>query len=542
MKLRVPPPRKLLAHLSLSLAAACLLVLPDYLYAFVSGGSPVLFRPATLAVLFVISFLLLALRSRGVLYGLIAFFFLLQLGQLMHLAYYGTSFTSHEIILLFTEFGEVTQSMSGVLGLLIPPALIVIVCFAALAILIRISAPYRLHLPVAVLPLFLLLLILPVQAYTSVRSQRFFPDPNTYSLENAFKSFSYFIGNELPGVLAGKQAKLWLPYTVEKTAAPVRANIVIIMGESLTPAHMSLFGYARETTPKLESLRSEGLVFKPGIASGVATKVSLPMFFNVAREPGRSTHIVNQESNLIRMAKEQGFATHFYSVQGAELGTFTGLQHADDALTEDNLAPGFAVRHDEALLDVLKQVNLSRPNFIVLHQRGSHSPYDRNYPPQFALYGKPGTDTNQRRIDTYDNSVRYTDYFVHEVISYLKSHSNLPVYVLFTSDHGEALGERNGQFGHGMLTREEALVPFIFYAHHGDAAQMAKARLLENPTHYEMGGLIAGLLGYQIENPNVEAGIYYLNGTDLTGNAGFRLVDKTKQDWELKKPRAGKDY
>lgn len=57
-------PRKFLDHLLLALSAACLLILPDHLYGFVSGKGQLLSRPYTLAVLFVISFLLLALRRR----------------------------------------------------------------------------------------------------------------------------------------------------------------------------------------------------------------------------------------------------------------------------------------------------------------------------------------------------------------------------------------------------------------------------------------------------------------------------------------------
>lgn len=95
-------PRKFLAHLLLALSAACLLILPDYLYGLVSGKGPLLFRPCMLAVLFVIAFLLLALRKRLAVYGLLGFFFLLQLGQLLHITYFCTSFAPHEIRLLFT--------------------------------------------------------------------------------------------------------------------------------------------------------------------------------------------------------------------------------------------------------------------------------------------------------------------------------------------------------------------------------------------------------------------------------------------------------
>lgn len=537
---RLALPFKILAHPLLALAAACLLILPDYLYTLVADNGPILFRPYTLAVLFVISFLLLALRNWWAVYGLLGFFFLLQLGQLLHIAYFGTSFAPHEIRLLFSELAEVNQSLAGVLGLVVPPLLIVLGSYAALVALFRFSHPYRLHLSAAALPLILLLLVLPIRAYTSDESQRFYPNPKTYSLENALQAFSFFLVRDLPGHLFRHNETHWQPYTPERYGHAVHANIVVIMGESLTPAHMSLFGYGRETTPLLETLRGDkDFIYRQGIASGVATKVSLPMFFNMTREPGNLGHVFRQESNLIKMAREQGFATHYYSAQTANLSTFSGIEYADDNLTAENIGRDLETRHDEVLLDILKRVDLSRPNFIVLHQRNSHSPYDSGYPPEYAFYDSDAErKTNQYRVDTYDNSVRFTDHLLYSLISDVKARSKLPVYVLFTSDHGEMLGEKGGQFGHARLTAEVARVPFIFYARNGRAAQVNEARKLVNPTHYEMGKLIAGLLGYRLNNPNQEAGAYYLNGTDLSGSEGFLLVNKAGADWKLSEPAA----
>lgn len=539
MTARFASPFKLLAHLLLALTAACLLILPDYLYAFVAGNGPILFRPYTLAVLFMISCLLLALRNRLAVYGLLSFFFLLQLGQLLHIAYFGTSFAPHEIRLLFTELAEINESVGGVLGLMLPPVLIVLASYAGLVLLFRISGPYRLHFSLAALPLVLLLLVLPMRAYTSNESQRFYPNPGTYTLENALQAFSFFLVRDLPGHLFHPHSDMhWQAYTPEKNGRPVRANIVVVMGESLTPAHMSLFGYGRRTTPLLELLHNDrDFIYRQGIAAGVATKVSLPMFFNMAREPGNLAHVFRQESNLIKMARDQGFSTHYYSAQTANLSTFSGIEYAEDSLTAENIGRALELRHDEALLDIMKRVDLGHPNLIVLHQRNSHSPYDSDYPPEYDFYKSDAErKTNQYRVDTYDNSVRFTDHLLYSLISDLKSRSKLPVYVLFTSDHGEMLGEQGGQFGHAKLTAEVARVPFIFYAHHGEAARVNEARQLTNPTHYEMGKLIAGLLGYRVNNPNEQAGAYYLNGTDLSGSEGFMMVSKTGSDWKLTEP------
>lgn len=539
MKKQFTLPFKILAHSLLAFAAACLLVLPDYLYALVADKGAILFRPNTLAVLFAISFLLLSLRNRLAVYGLLGFFFLLQLSQLLHIAYFGTSFSPHEIRLLFTELGEVNESLSGVLGLVVSPLLIMLASYAALALLFRFSTFHRLHLSLAALPLVLMLLVLPIKAYSSNQSQRFYPNPKTYTLENALQAFSFFIARDLPMHLVSHEEVQWKPYVTEKTGHPVRANIVVVMGESMTSAHMSLFGYPRATTPLLNTLREDNnFIYRPGIASGVSTKVSLPMFFNITREPGNLRHIFRHESNLIKMAREQGFLTHYYSAQNGNLSTFSGIEYADHSLTLESFGRDLQSRHDEALLDILKRVDLSQPNFIVLHQRNAHSPYDLNYPPQYAVFNTTKeSKTNQYRVDTYDNSVRYTDHLLFSLINDLKARSKLPVYILFTSDHGEMLGEKDGLFGHAALTEGVARVPFIFYAHNGESARIKEARHLVNPTHYEMGRLIAGLLGYRIHNPNEEAGAYYLNGTDLSGSEGYLLVTKAGANWQLTEPQ-----
>jgi glucan phosphoethanolaminetransferase (alkaline phosphatase superfamily) len=59
--------------------------------------------------------------------------------------------------------------------------------------------------------------------------------------------------------------------------------------------------------------------------------------------------------------------------------------------------------------------------------------------------------------------VLYTDYFLSEVIKYLKENSKKPTYIVFTSDHGELLHE-HGRNGHGWFFKEVYRVPFIFYA------------------------------------------------------------------------------
>src|SRR5690606_13697469 len=101
---------------------------------------------------------------------------------------------------------------------------------------------------------------------------------------------------------------------------------------------------------------------------------------------------------------------------------------------------------------------VSRNNqVIVLHQNGSHGPaYDQRYPESMRFY-TPVCTTNQLQqctrdevINAYDNTIRYTDYFLNQVIEWLITQQNTHnVAMIYVSDHGESLGE-NRLYLHGM--------------------------------------------------------------------------------------------
>jgi glucan phosphoethanolaminetransferase (alkaline phosphatase superfamily) len=63
-------------------------------------------------------------------------------------------------------------------------------------------------------------------------------------------------------------------------------------------------------------------------------------------------------------------------------------------------------------------------------------------------------------INTYDNSVLYTQKVIADIYEYFKA-SGKPTYIFFTPDHGELLGQ-GGRFGHNTVDIDMARVPFMF--------------------------------------------------------------------------------
>lgn len=517
---------RLAIHLAATFAVAFLLLLPDLLYGLVNEAYRTRWSADEYGALVVVSFFLVVLR-RGWLLGIaLAFLGLLQLSQLLHFAYFGTLIAPHEVGLFFEEQDEIWESLIGVAPYMAWPVAFLALAYTGVALVWRAAHRRALNLVCPAAILIAMLAIMPVKAHSISKPQKFYPDPKSGSLKNTYYAVSFYFGRTLPERLAGKDAKAYLPYALEALPAPGPINVVVVLGESLGRSHMGLFGYARDTTPNLSALKADAnFVYLPAVSGGISTKASVPLFFNVQREPDNVQHMYRYETNLLKMARERGMATHFVSAQTSHLTTYSGSEHADHYMTKENLERAYGTSRDEVLVKEFEKIDLTRPNFVVLHQRTSHSPYQNDYPAEFEHFPSKGLAKHEFIVNTYDNSVRYTDHIVGEVIRIARAKATLPTYVFFTPDHGELIGV-DGKYGHTMLDPRVAEVPFVFYAVNGAAGIVERVRGLGEPTHYEIGKTIAAVLGYRVINPNEVPGAYFVNGVNLDGSGGHMVVSK----------------
>jgi len=536
---RISWPVRLLGHLLLAAVCTAGVLLPDHIFGMLNPNYQVAFSPKTVAAVYLSAFLALAAPRLLGIRVLLVFFAILQLVQFFHFVYFGTLISPQEVRLVGSEMDEITVSLLGVWHALIKPGLLVLISYSLLWWLVGRLQNYRMRILLAPTLLVLLLgVVLPVKAYNSTGSQAFFPNPRHYSIKNTLYAVAWYIGKELPRRFTGThQTRRFKPYQLSEIPSALPANIVVVMGESLNPGHMGLFGYERNTTPYFSALKNDpNLVYRKIYSGGVSTKVSVPSFFNLKREPENVQTMYQREANLFRLAKSRGMHTWFLSTQSANLATYADGGSVDHfEAREDHLAE-IKKRKDLVLLDMLQQVDFSKPNFVVLHERGSHSPYEKYHTDAFRTFPEDVGDMDAFRINTYDNSILFSDYVHHKLLEQLRQRSRLPTYVLFTGDHGELLGDK-GRWGHSILDPNTATVPFIVYAINGDPAMLERARHLPYPTHYEMGRYIAGLLGYDVIDPNAQEGVYYAVGKDIAGTSGYMRMQFDKQgqlaDWKV---------
>jgi len=476
----------------------------------------------------------------------LAVVYLIALLQMVHIRYFGSWIYPIEFIMLGKNLDEVTGASSAYLPLIWLPLFLNFGFFLASVLPIT-KFKRRLTIHYALFLLIPLLASIPVTYYYRPDSYAFIQDIQANPVINAYKSFSYFISKVLVQKIKGTD-RLEQPLmpALKKRIIKPKFNVIFIMGESLTDRHMSLYGYKRRTTPYLATLHHQpNVLVEKGISAGVATSISLPTLFNMVNKPSGVAQITLRARNLFKLAKANGFVTYFISSQSADDLRFVkpnlGISYIDHLADSSYFGAGYRENIlDYHLLDYLKTINLAQPGFIVLHQRGSHAPYNKRYPKQFDIF-KNGADDLMKiqQVNAYDNSVRYTDFILHKIINYVRAHTKLPTYIVFTSDHGESLGY-HGVFGHtNLYIPQEHNVPIIIIALHGASLTfITKAQLHEiNPSymsHYELSKIIATMLGYRVPHLLNQSNGYYVNGNDLHGTVGYLHLHCEKKELSKK--------
>ena len=229
-------------------------------------------------------------------------------------------------------------------------------------------------------------------------------------------------------------------YEAERTAeAPGREVYVYIIGEASRAMNWQLYGYGRETNPLLSGV-GDLVVFRDVLTQSNTTHKSVPLILSSVAT-GEHEELYRRKG-LPALFNEAGFDTWFISNQSPQGAMIDHLAH--DARHVIYIR---SPRHDTQLLDEMRKVlerSMSQKLLFVLHCYGSHFSYHQRYPREFAHF-QPDNDVaiaRQHRpmlVNAYDNSIRYTDYFLAQTIGYLRSLKGTSSALLYCADHGEDL-------------------------------------------------------------------------------------------------------
>jgi arylsulfatase A-like enzyme len=293
-------------------------------------------------------------------------------------------------------------------------------------------------------------------------------------------------------------------------------NIIFIVIDALRSDHLSTYGYARQTSPYIDKLAAQGVVFDNAFSS---TSYTLPSHVSMLtglypREHGVEWDTYNRlATNGLPMLSEaltqEGYRTGGFSGNTfwftREQGFGRGFSHFEDFFTTlaDMALRTFYGRGFE--LYIMRKIGLDdiparkhasdinhsvvkwitqdadRPFFVFINFMDVHDPYLPALPYRTQFSDQDGiggilnwrvgrTDPKlspaelQSEIDAYDGAIAYTDHQIQLLLEQLQADGYLEnTLIVLTSDHGEAFGEHDLYLHAHSLYREVIEIPLILH-------------------------------------------------------------------------------
>lgn len=313
----------------------------------------------------------------------------------------------------------------------------------------------------------------------------------TFSLKNPF-TFYVQTGYEVLSNRSGYERMINLhpqPSGAVLNDPEVRATHIIIIGESATPSHMSIYGYGRLTDVfESESVKDNDAAMKfyfsrDACSSQPNTQLSLSDVMLAERKLEGSSATA-APSNMISIFKDAGFKVYWISNQSGGAGNFSlgsvwgHFADKPEFLNKKDFREGYDF--DEVLLPALqKALNDSVPRKVIfLHLLGSHPDYKQRYPNNFVKWDltsdvpesvprRSERNFDRASYNAYDNSLAYTDYVLSKVVGMGARLGALTI--TYFSDHGNNLGEKSTLIGHSLVTgpRQGYEIPIFFWVYRG---------------------------------------------------------------------------
>lgn len=265
-------------------------------------------------------------------------------------------------------------------------------------------------------------------------------------------------------------------------SSPPHPSIVLITIDTLRADHLGCYGYFRETSPGIDALAGEGILFERAYAPMSTT---LPSHVSLMTSLNPLQHGVQGNFMHLRTALTTSDELHTAAQIFARMGYTTAAFISCTPLkSHSGIAAGFEVYGEpERLLRAAKETtdaalewlaeNEQRPVFLWLHYFDPHQPYEPPAEFKDSFTGTKGlrrflkdrgVQVNERLIannNQYDGSILSLDSQLQRLFGELKTRGLYDSSaIVFTADHGEGLGQ-HGWVDHGPIYEEDIHVPLI---------------------------------------------------------------------------------
>jgi arylsulfatase A-like enzyme len=332
----------------------------------------------------------------------------------------------------------------------------------------------------------------------------------------------------LPGVICAL-ILIALALSIAGCGREGRPNVLIITIDTLRADHLSCYGYAKPTSPRIDAFAHDNALFEHACCQSSQT---LPSHTSIMVGTNPRTHkVISHESyldeditTLAEILKRRGYRTGAF-ISSHALDSKYHLDQGFDTYWEVHKEFSIQERQIQKIQEKCATTDAALAwldgaagsDFLLwIHWFDPHRPYDppARYLSQFAgdYNGLVSSDAEfimnawRQRIDLtpedvnyligrYDGEIAFTDVQVGRILDDLDARGLLDnTIVVITADHGEILYEHEYYFGHDIGLYDECImIPLIMHVPGLDASGMRISALVQSldimPTVLEVLGL-----------------------------------------------------
>lgn len=300
-------------------------------------------------------------------------------------------------------------------------------------------------------------------------------------------------------------------------------NIVLYLIDTLRADHTPMYGYERNTMPRLNDLAGDGVVFDRAYSTAARTRPAaasaLTGLYPSRHHARLGRGISFEEDTLAEVLRRNGWSTWAYVANGNVFAPGFAFEQGFDrfhtirGIRRDNHARTGEI--NERMLPLVREY-ADEPFFLYVHAIDPHSPYDP--PPAFAgrfqdpAYSGPVTaaKTHSRILGRmslgpsdvdhvralYDEDVLYQDAMFGELLDTLEKAGVLDrTLIVVVADHGDEFAEHGGWEHGNRLFEHQTRIPIVVRAPDAATEQIGPRRISTPVSLADVPPTILGLYG-----------------------------------------------
>ncbi|MBK8257530.1 MAG: sulfatase-like hydrolase/transferase [Polyangiaceae bacterium] len=250
-------------------------------------------------------------------------------------------------------------------------------------------------------------------------------------------------------------------------------DLVLISIDALRADHMGTYGYTRPTTPRIDALAKQGVVFEAAYTATPHTSYAITSLMTgkymrplLLQGLGADSETWPQHLRRYGYKTAAFYPPAVFFIDGEKFApfreSFLGFEYRKVEFAS-------AQKRVDQVNAYLSRTPADRKLFLWVHLFEPHEPYEAH--PELCASEAPLRNDRctqevafgERDVDRYDAEIAAADAGVGQIVDAIRR-ARPNAVVMITADHGEELGDHGGRYHGTTVYEEQVRVPLIVYA------------------------------------------------------------------------------